>query len=213
MYGDYTNKKGTTYMDLPIPTTKPKVNYLSNKDLLIEVKKSRENGEMTPKLANMLTLLCNRYSKRANFINYPYNDDMQSYAMLMLVRTWRSFDPEKGSNPFAFFTQCIKHSFIQYLNQEKRQRNIKDQMLVDLGMTPSFNFGMDEDGRRVNNSGSYDDEQDYEVISAPEIISKADLRFGNEDEEFENLLDDDTEVAAVAEPDASTTPEESAPDA
>jgi DNA-directed RNA polymerase specialized sigma24 family protein len=199
-------------MDQPIPATKPKVNYLSNKDLLIEVKKSRENGEMTPKLANMLTLLCNRYSKRANFINYPYNDDMQSYAMLMLVRTWRSFDPEKGSNPFAFFTQCIKHSFIQYLNQEKRQRNIKDQMLVDLGMTPSFNFGMDDDGRRVNNSGSYDDEQDYEVISAPEIISKADLRFGNEDEEFESLLDDDPEATPV-DPTATPATEDDTTDA
>lgn len=178
-----------------LPAIKPKVNYLNNKDILVEVKKSREKGEMTPKLANMLTLLCNRYSKRANFINYPYNDDMQSYAMLMLVRTWKSFDPEKGSNPFAFFTQCIKHSFIQYLNQEKRQRNIRDQLLVDMGMTPSFNFGTDEDGNRVNASGSYDDEQDFEILAAPEIVSKADLRFGNEDADFESLMDEpETEV-------------------
>ena len=181
-----------------LPATKPKVNYLNNKDILVEVKKSREKGEMTPKLANMLTLLCNRYSKRANFINYPYNDDMQSYAMLMLVRTWKSFDPEKGSNPFAFFTQCIKHSFIQYLNQEKRQRNIRDQLLVDMGMTPSFNFGTDEDGNRVNASGSYDDEQDFEILAAPEIVSKADLRFGNEDADFESLMDEpETETEAV----------------
>lgn len=181
-----------------LPATKPKVNYLNNKDILVEVKKSRERGEMTPKLANMLTLLCNRYSKRANFINYPYNDDMQSYAMLMLVRTWKSFDPEKGSNPFAFFTQCIKHSFIQYLNQEKRQRNIRDQLLVDMGMTPSFNFGTDEDGNRVNASGSYDDEQDFEILAAPEIVSKADLRFGNEDADFESLMDEpETETEVV----------------
>lgn len=176
--------------DAPLPVTKAKVNYLNNKDILVEVKKSRERGEMTPKLANMLTLLCNRYSKRANFINYPYNDDMQSYAMLMLVRTWKSFDPEKGSNPFAFFTQCIKHSFIQYLNQEKRQRDIKDQMLVDLGMTPSFNFGTDSDGNRTNVSGSYDDEQDFEILAAPEIISKADLRFGDSEADFESLIEE-----------------------
>lgn len=193
-----------------LPATKPKVNYLNNKDILVEVKKSREKGEMTPKLANMLTLLCNRYSKRANFINYPYNDDMQSYAMLMLVRTWKSFDPEKGSNPFAFFTQCIKHSFIQYLNQEKRQRNIRDQLLVDMGMTPSFNFGTDEDGNRVNASGSYDDEQDFEILAAPEIVSKADLRFGNEDADFESLMDEPD--AAVV--DGDTPPiEEPATDA
>lgn len=182
-----------------IPATKPKVNYLNNKDILIEVKKSHENGEMTPKLANMLTLLCNRYSKRANFINYPYNDDMQSFAMLMLVRTWRSFNPDRGSNPFAYFTQCIKHSFKQYLNQEKRQRNIKDKLMVDMGMTPSFGFGTDEDGNRVNMSGSYDDEQDFDIIAAPEVISKADLRFGNADEDFESLLEDDEPEVEVSE--------------
>jgi hypothetical protein len=188
--------------DTPLPATKTKVNYLNNKDILVEVKKSREKGEMTPKLANMLTLLCNRYSKRANFINYPYNDDMQSYAMLMLVRTWKSF--------FAFFTQCIKHSFIQYLNQEKRQRDIKDQMLVDMGMTPSFNFGTDSDGNRTGASGSYDDEQDFEVLAAPEVISKADLRFGDSNADFESLIEDTETEPETPE---GTPPEEAPTDA
>jgi len=76
-----------------------------------------------------------------------YNDDMQAYAMLMLVRTWNSFDPKKSQNPFAFFTQCIKNSFIQYLNQEKRHRNIRDELLLDQGLNASFGFGGDgEDG-------------------------------------------------------------------
>ena len=82
---------------------------------------------MSNDLAKMLQLLTSRYAKKGNFANYTYNDDMQSYAMLMLVKTWNSFDPAKSSNPFAFFTQCIKNSFIQYLNYEKRQRDIRDR--------------------------------------------------------------------------------------
>jgi DNA-directed RNA polymerase specialized sigma24 family protein len=168
-----------------------KVNYLNNKDLLIEVKKSKEKGEMTPKLANMLTLLCAKYAKRGNFVNYTYNDDMQAYAMLMLVRTWNSFNPEKGDNPFAFFTQCIKHSFVQYLNQEKRQRNIRDLIMIDQGLNPSYGFSANEDGESgpVNTSSSYDDEQDFNTFTQPEIIAVADLRFGKEDE-FEDIPDD-----------------------
>lgn len=125
------------YQAQTVPGTKL---YLNNKDLLAEVKRSKRKGEMSDKLARMLQMLCNRYAKKGNFINYTYNDDMQAYAMMMLVRTWNSFKPEKSSNPFAFFTQCIKNSFIQYLNQEKRQRNIRDLVLVDQGLNPSFGF-------------------------------------------------------------------------
>lgn len=123
----------------PIPSKRP-VKYLNNKDLLAQVILSKKNGKMTNELAKMLQLLTMRYGKKGNFANYTYNDDMQSYAMLMIVKTWQGFDPAKSSNPFAWFTQCIKNSFIQYLNYEKRQRDIRDEVLVDSGMLPSYNY-------------------------------------------------------------------------
>lgn len=138
------------------PKKKKKTNYLNNKDLLAEVLKSKEQGQMTDKLAHMLQTLCKRYASRGNFANYTYNEDMQAYAMMMLVRTWNSFNPEKSNNPFAFFTQCVKHSFVQYLNQEKRQRVVKDELLVENGLNPSYNYQIehaqssnnDEDGEQ-----------------------------------------------------------------
>lgn len=139
-------------------TPKRKTKYLNNKDLLAQVIASKEQGEMTGELAKMLTLLTARYGKKGNFANYTYNEDMQAYAMMMLVRTWNSFDPAKSNNPFAFFTQCIKNSFIQYLNQEKRQRVIRDELLVDKGLTPSYNFQMEHE----NNQRLAHDEEDHE---------------------------------------------------
>jgi DNA-directed RNA polymerase specialized sigma24 family protein len=85
---------------------------------------------------------------------------MQSYAMMMLVRTWNSFNPEKSNNPFAFFTQCIKHSFIQYLNQEKKQRTIRDDLLVDQGMNPSFGYN---DNGSDHTVPGIEDEQDFDA--------------------------------------------------
>lgn len=132
-----------------LPKKPKKKNYLNNKDLLAEVILSKEKGKMSDKLAHMLTVLCARYGRKGNFANYTYNEDMQAYAMMMLVRTWNSFKPEKSNNPFAFFTQCIKNSFIQFLNQEKRQRDIRDVILVDKGLAPSHTFQMEhEEARR-----------------------------------------------------------------
>jgi DNA-directed RNA polymerase specialized sigma subunit len=138
--------------------TKRKTKYLNNKDLLKQVLLSKEQGQMTNELAKMLTLLTARYGKKGNFANYTYNEDMQAYAMMMLVRTWNSFNPEKSNNPFAFFTQCIKNSFIQYLNQEKRQRVVRDELLVNEGLTPSFNYQMEHE----NNSRLAHDEEDHD---------------------------------------------------
>lgn len=95
-----------------------------------------------------------------------YNEDMQSYAMMMLVRTWNSFNPEKSNNPFAFFTQCIKNSFIQYLNQEKRQRDVRDVMLIDQGLNPSYGFA---DGHS-NTTANHDDEQNLDIDHSAVLI-------------------------------------------
>lgn len=137
-----TKKKATVKSAPPAPKKKKKVNYLNNKDMLAQVIMSKEQGKMTDRLAHMLQTLAARYGRKGNFANYTYNEDMQAYAMLMLVKTWNSFDPAKSSNPFAFFTQCIKNSFIQFLNQEKRQRDIRDAQLVDKGLSPSYTYQM-----------------------------------------------------------------------
>jgi len=124
----------------PVVKKKKAKNYLNNKDLLKQIELSHQQDKITDELANMFLLLCRRYAKMPNFINYSYNDDMQSYALLTLVKVWRSFDPKKSSNPFAYFTQTVKRAFWQYLNVEKVQRNIRDELLIENGENPSFGF-------------------------------------------------------------------------
>jgi hypothetical protein len=148
-------------VEAPVKSKRP-VKYLNNRDLLAQVILSKKNEKMSDELAKMLMLLTSRYAKKGNFANYTYNDDFQSYAMLMLVKTWKSFDPAKSSNPFAFFTQCIKNSFIQYLNQEKRQRDIKDEVLIDKGMNPSFGYAYDYEEKQASSEAA-----DHETVEAP----------------------------------------------
>jgi len=160
LWGDQPTKKkkkvakktGTKKKTKKTPTKKKakKKNYLNNRDLLAEVLKSKENDppKMTDKLARMLQMLCARYGSRGQFAGYTYNEDMQAYAMMMLVRTWNSFNPDKSNNPFAFFTQCVKNSFIQYLNSEKRHRTIRDELMVNEGLNPSYTYQLEHEAKQ-----------------------------------------------------------------
>lgn len=131
--------------------------YIDRKVLMAEVIASKAEDVMSDKLAALLTLLTQKYATSSKYAGYTFNDDMQAYALMMLVRTWRSFKPDKSDNPFAFYTQCIKNSFIQYLNQEKKHRNVRDVLMVKNGLTPSLNFQMEH----AKASHYNEDEEDH----------------------------------------------------
>jgi DNA-directed RNA polymerase specialized sigma subunit len=153
-----------------------KKNYLNNKDLLAEVLLSKENDppKMTNKLAKMLQMLCARYGSRGQFAGYTYNEDMQAYAMMMLVRTWNSFNPEKSNNPFAFFTQCVKNSFIQYLNSEKRHRTIRDELMVNEGLNPSYTYQLEHEAKNEEKRKQLHEEREN-PLEAPRETKKDEL--------------------------------------
>lgn len=146
------------------------VNYLNNADILKQVKLSKEQGKMTDELAKMLMLLCQRYASKGSLAGYSYNEDMQAFALMSLCKTWATFDSDRGKNPFAYYTQCIKNSFNMFLGSEKKQRRVRDTILVANGMTPSYTYqienGMihDEDHtfqfEHISTSDHYDSSDD-----------------------------------------------------
>lgn len=114
--------------------------YLTNKDLLPAVIEAKKKGYLTNELAKMLMLLTDRYSRKSNFVGYTYREDMVSEALVNLSKNALKFDPERSSNPFAFYTTAIKRSFLQYMADEKKHRFIRDSLLVAEGANPSYNY-------------------------------------------------------------------------
>lgn len=114
--------------------------YLTNSKLLPEVIKAKSLGRLTEDLAKMLMMLTRKYAMRPCFSRYTYREDMISEALANLCQNALKFNPEKSDNPFAFYTTCINHSFLQFLNTEKKHRRIRDQLLIDMGENPSYNF-------------------------------------------------------------------------
>lgn len=120
-------------------TPRPKP-YLRNKDFLAELIECQEAGKMSDKLGEMFMMLAERYSSKYQFAGYSYRDELVNNAIVACCNAWNKFDPGKSSNPFAFFTVVTNNAFIQILNKEKRQQMIRDELLIEEDLDPSFNF-------------------------------------------------------------------------
>ena len=99
---------------------------------------SKEHGAMTRKLAHMFMKLCERYATRSNWRGYTYNDEMRSQALLQLSQIGLQFDESKSQNPFAYYTAAITNSFTRVLNIEKRNQNLRDDILEMNNLNPSY---------------------------------------------------------------------------
>jgi hypothetical protein len=99
---------------------------------------SREHGQMTRKLAMMFMKLCERYATRSNWRGYTYNEEMRGQALLQLSQIGLQFDESKSQNPFAYYTAAITNSFTRILNIEKKNQNIRDDILEMNGLNPSW---------------------------------------------------------------------------
>ena len=99
---------------------------------------SRDHGTMTPELARMFLKLCERYATRSNWRGYTYNEEMRGQALLQLSQIGLQFNESKSQNPFAYYTAAITNSFTRILNIEKKNQNIRDDILEMNGLNPSW---------------------------------------------------------------------------
>jgi hypothetical protein len=98
----------------------------------------KDHGNMTRKLATMFMKLCERYATRSNWRGYTYNEEMRGQALLQLSQIGLQFDESKSQNPFAYYTAAITNSFTRILNIEKKNQNIRDDILEMNGLNPSW---------------------------------------------------------------------------
>jgi len=94
-----------------------------------EIKQAKEADEPLPIIPEYIgecfLKIANRLSFRPNFINYAFREDMISDGIENCIQYMNNFNPEKSSNPFAYFTQIIYYAFIRRIQKEKKQLYIK----------------------------------------------------------------------------------------
>ncbi len=150
-----------------------KVHYVDNAvflEAMIEYKKqyhiAKENDEELPiiseYLGSVFLKIAQRLSFRPNFINYAFKDDMISDGIENCLHYIHNFDPEKSSNPFAYFTQIIYYAFIRRIQKEKKQLYIKFKSMQNYEISPEFVNFMDYD-ETFQGTGDYKN-SDFRVM-------------------------------------------------
>ena len=121
---------------------KKKEHYVNNKEFLQAMivykklcKEAEESGEEKPLVSNYIgecfLKIANHLSFRPNFINYTFRDDMISDGIENCLQYLDNFNPEKSTNPFAYFTQIIYYAFVRRIQKEKKQTIIKNRLIAE----------------------------------------------------------------------------------
>ena len=75
-----------------------------------------------------------------------FREDMISDGIENCVQYIHNFDPEKSSNPFAYFTQIIHFAFLRRIMKEKKQLYVKYKATEQFGILDEFEMFEDVDG-------------------------------------------------------------------
>lgn len=118
-------------------TQKTKRHYVNNKDFydaIVAYKlklKENEKARVPDYIGQCILAICNKLSTKPNFIGYSFRDEMIADAIENCIASVDGFDPEKSSNPFAYFTQIAWNAFIRRISKEKKQQYIKHKNMVN----------------------------------------------------------------------------------
>jgi hypothetical protein len=110
--------------------------YIDNQQFFAAMEEWKElvdaanaKGEKHPPVTNYIgecfMKIAEHLSRKPNFINYPYRDEMISDGIENCLLYAYNFDPSKSKNPFSYFTQIIYYAFLRRIQKEKKQAYIK----------------------------------------------------------------------------------------
>jgi hypothetical protein len=126
-----------------------KEHYVNNKEFLDalviykkEVLNAKNEGLDKPKVPNYIgscfLKIATHLSYKPNFVNYMFKDDMICDGIENCLQYIDNFNPEKSTNPFAYFTQIIYFAFLRRIQKEKKQLEIKARLLEKSGFDEVF---------------------------------------------------------------------------
>jgi hypothetical protein len=146
-------------------TKKKKVHYINNKTFYEEMVKyksavaeAEKNEKQKPKIPNYIgecfMMICKKLSSKPNFINYSYKEDMIADAIENCVMSVDNFNPERSTNPFAYFTQIAWNAFIRRISKEKKQSYIKHKNFENNFMLEELEYSSAGSKSKVNEISS-----------------------------------------------------------
>jgi len=152
---------------------KKTIHYVDNAKFLeemIEYKKQyniskstdTELPQISEYLGSVFLKIAQRLSFRPNFINYAFKEEMISDGIENCLHYIYNFNPEKSSNPFAYFTQIIYYAFIRRIQKEKKQLYIKYKSMQTYQIMPEY-MDIDRANDVTDPAGDYTN-SDFKIV-------------------------------------------------
>lgn len=140
--------------------------YINNTQLLkalreykASINKAKKAGHDKPRvpeyIGECILKIAQHLSFKNNFINYSYKEDMISDGVENCISYIDNFDPRKSKNPFAYFTQIIYFAFIRRIQIEKKQSNIKNELIQNHAFDTFDIQAHDQEGEYLNTYVNY----------------------------------------------------------
>ena len=174
---------------------KPKKNYINNAEFLEAIKsykklclEAEDSGDEPPRIPNYIGecifKISTRLASRPNFSGYSYKDDMISDGIENCLQYASNFNPEKSSNPFAYFTQIIYYAFIRRIQKEKKQTHVKNKIISGSNYQSYEVMPGDSTSYSIDNSFALEN-LPMEYVYKPKTVEKKSKKG------LENFMDDD----------------------
>lgn len=114
-----------------IRNKKKNPHYVNNKEFLEamvkfkeSVREAEDSGSERPVVpiyvADCIMKIATHLSYKPNFVNYTFRDEMICDGIENCLQYIDNFNPEKSSNPFAYFTQIVYFAFLRRIQKEKK---------------------------------------------------------------------------------------------
>ena len=103
----------------------------------------------------------------------------------------KNFNPEKSSNPFAYFTQIIYYAFLRRIQREKKQTHVKNKMIENKNYESWTTMEGDDTGYSVigfDPTIMLPDEDVYKP-KKKEVVKKKGLENFMEDEDIDSVVE------------------------
>ena len=169
--------------------------YIDNKVFLTAMvawkekcKAAVEVGKQIPPVTNYMgecfLKIATHLSYRPNFINYTYKDDMISDGIENCLQYASNFNPEKSSNPFAYFTQIIYYAFIRRIQKEKKQTHVKNKIIAGADYRSYDTMPGDSTSYNISNSFAMENLPQEDVYKPKKVNNNKDKKG------LENFMED-----------------------
>lgn len=144
-----------------------KQHYVDNKKFYQEileykrqVEEAKNNNLDKPPISNYIGeciyKIAEKLATKPCFNGYSFKDEMVSDGIENCIVYFDDYDPVKGQNPFAYFTQIIYYAFLRRISKEEKNRYIIYKNFQHSMINHDASLLLDNDDKQLLSSSMYD---------------------------------------------------------